>query len=607
MSVPIQAPGPHDDVRAAAIASVVHKTARARDHERVLADAALPNEISGLVREVVRATRLKRHEKADVAAELVAHFQDGLDSGATTAELLGSFGDVRTAALLIRRGKIRNRSALWHATRFTTRAVGALFCSMVVIYVALLIRMISGSPTISRNYLAEMNAPVDRIPVAQRAWPKWREALRALPEPKVDPDGDLSRATGDVACSPEYAVEAATALRLAREAAKLPHLGVKLSVGQGEFTLDDKPQAGSRGDSLVDQSLIGVLLAPLGKMRQMCHPLATEAIAAARAGNSELAVEDLEALVALADHVGEVPTLISELVSLAIYAKTLETIKQLLVDSPTMLSEAQWKAIAHRLAAYHGGTIRPDLAIERVFFADVVQRLYTDDGHGDGRLVGNVGVLTGALQQYQSGSAMQFDIGMPIASALMAGRADLVAKYDELMSASVEESTIPLWKKGESRVDALLREINSSVLSRSRYLLISILMPSLQRASIQGEIVTQQRDATLVAIALQMFHRRNGRYPAALGELTPALLPSVPVDRFDGFALRYRVNGGQPVLYSVGADGDDDGGRVPATESGRKAISQWLSPSERANQVNPPEGDWVLWPPLKPVATATAQ
>ena len=285
MSRPMHAPEPHDDA-AATIGGAPRSTpSRARDVERVLADAALPAELTALVRSVVGATRLTRSERADVAAELVGHFRDGLDAGAVPSELLRLFGDGRVAAKLIRRAKIRNRSPIWHAARFLTRAVGVTICSMVVIYVAIVIRLFSGSPTISRDYLVEINAPVDRIPVEQRAWPKWREALRALPTPTVDPDGELSRPFSDVVASSEYVAQASTALALARQAAKLPHLGVKLSIGQGEFTLEDTPHTGSSGGAVLDQSLIGGLLAPLGKMGQRGHAPATERMAAAQAGN----------------------------------------------------------------------------------------------------------------------------------------------------------------------------------------------------------------------------------------------------------------------------------------------------------------------------------
>ncbi len=61
------------------------------DWEGVIAIAGLPSELAGAVREVVSRTRLWRREKVDVAAELVAHFQDGLEAGRTPTDLVQSF------------------------------------------------------------------------------------------------------------------------------------------------------------------------------------------------------------------------------------------------------------------------------------------------------------------------------------------------------------------------------------------------------------------------------------------------------------------------------------------------------------------------------------
>ena len=51
------------------------------DWRQTVALAELPDELAEAVRQVVGRTRLWRREKVDVAAELVAHFQDGLAAG----------------------------------------------------------------------------------------------------------------------------------------------------------------------------------------------------------------------------------------------------------------------------------------------------------------------------------------------------------------------------------------------------------------------------------------------------------------------------------------------------------------------------------------------
>ncbi len=66
----------------------------------------------------------------------------------------------------------------------------------------------------------------------------------------------------------------------------------------------------------------------------------------------------------------------------------------------------------------------------------------------------------------------------------------------------------------------------------------------------------------LTAVALEQFRAaHNNRYPAGLPELTPSYLNAVLTDPFDGQPLRYRKQDAGYVLYSIGWDLKDDGGK----------------------------------------------
>jgi hypothetical protein len=66
----------------------------------------------------------------------------------------------------------------------------------------------------------------------------------------------------------------------------------------------------------------------------------------------------------------------------------------------------------------------------------------------------------------------------------------------------------------------------------------------------------------LVALALQAYQREHGHYPDKLEALTPTCLARVPDDPFaDGGALRYRLQENGYLLYSIGPDGKDNGGK----------------------------------------------
>jgi hypothetical protein len=74
------------------------------------------------------------------------------------------------------------------------------------------------------------------------------------------------------------------------------------------------------------------------------------------------------------------------------------------------------------------------------------------------------------------------------------------------------------------------------------------------------EVSARVRTAT-VALAVARFRLAHGQLPEDLNELVPQLLPAIPSDPFDGQPLRYKRLKKGYVVYSVGRDGDDNGGR----------------------------------------------
>jgi hypothetical protein len=69
------------------------------------------------------------------------------------------------------------------------------------------------------------------------------------------------------------------------------------------------------------------------------------------------------------------------------------------------------------------------------------------------------------------------------------------------------------------------------------------------------------------AVAAERFRLKQGRWPQGLAELCPGFLKDVPVDPFDGKPLRFRPLDDGVLIYSVGADGIDNGGNVQRQKS----------------------------------------
>jgi hypothetical protein len=74
-----------------------------------------------------------------------------------------------------------------------------------------------------------------------------------------------------------------------------------------------------------------------------------------------------------------------------------------------------------------------------------------------------------------------------------------------------------------------------------------------------------QREAywriTLLRLAARAYQQRHGTFPPSASALVPAYLPAVPLDPYASSPLVCRLENGQPLIYSRGPDGDDDGGR----------------------------------------------
>ena len=72
---------------------------------------------------------------------------------------------------------------------------------------------------------------------------------------------------------------------------------------------------------------------------------------------------------------------------------------------------------------------------------------------------------------------------------------------------------------------------------------------------------TMQFDLTRLAFALAAYRADRGTYPAKLADLVPKYVAEVPKDIFSASELHYRQEGGGYLLYSVGLNGKDDGGK----------------------------------------------
>jgi hypothetical protein len=81
-------------------------------------------------------------------------------------------------------------------------------------------------------------------------------------------------------------------------------------------------------------------------------------------------------------------------------------------------------------------------------------------------------------------------------------------------------------------------------------------------------------DEALTALAVERFRLAEGRLPESLEELVPKYIEAVPIDPFDGKPLRYKRLEKGYTIYSIGEDGEDNGG-VPKDKVEKGANFDW--------------------------------
>ncbi|MCC6580634.1 MAG: hypothetical protein IT440_09340 [Phycisphaeraceae bacterium] len=520
-----------------------------------------------------------------MAEELIAHFADGLESGVAAETLVRDFGDARLAARLIRRAKVRQRPALWHLWRLMVWG----YVAVVVLYGLLAVRFYLSKPTIAVDYLAKFNAPAKAVPESDRAWPLYRQALTEM--------GYVQRPTCNVLSLQEQLKACLTrmkehpqAMTLIRQAAAKPGLGFVTTTSYGSFSPEDhaffypdRPREAPEENDM----LMAVLLPQLQALRYAAWHLEAEAQRALDAGDAQLVMDDLTALLGVARHFSEnrcyIPVLWDTGTQLSMY----QVLGDVLHSRRELLSSTQLRDLAHRIVSQNVPFCEA-MEGERMSLLDLVQHCYTDDGRGNGRITGEgIKQLRWGLEEDANTGLLLHPVLMPCVRWFAGSRQDLMKLINQNIDITESQMERPLYEQGNVDPYASLNQEIKALgwCSPSRWVL-----PYYGIVAATRERYLAHREGAIIGIALELYRREYGDYPAKLDALVPAYLPTLPVDRITGGPLLYHVTDGQPVVYSVGADRDDDGGRR-GTDLYAPSPGVPGSPPSKVDT-----GDWVIWP-----------
>jgi hypothetical protein len=325
----------------------------------------------------------------------------------------------------------------------------------------------------------------------------------------------------------------------------------------------------ARRDAKGQGLLIGALLPAVQKCRELCTALAARAMLRTAEGKFADAWQDLLSCHRLGRLVARGPTLIESLVGIAI-------------DTIASRADVAYLATANLPARKVRECLRdldalPPLPViadkidigERFIFLDILQAVRR----------GGVGVL-----ESMAGGAPPKLADPKIQEAI--GRLDWTPAFrngnrwfDRVVAAMRQKDHAEQQKEmrkidlelrarkkelGEfsiGRTFALLGDPHKEVATEIGDILICLLLPAFDKVQSAADRAEQVQRNLRVAVALAAYHADEGRYPATLEPLAPRYLPAIPGDIFSGKALIYRPSENGYLLYSVGVNGKDEGGR----------------------------------------------
>ena len=315
------------------------------------------------------------------------------------------------------------------------------------------------------------------------------------------------------------------------------------------------------------QMLVLLLLPELGQTRSMARARVATMRLAACEGDWDAWRAALDETMRLGRAMSYQTTIISHLVGVAIQALALQELRYELQEHD--VPEAACLAMLGRMdEAWRLGPIRLGLEGERLSFQDIVQRVFTDDGRGDGILIlsrfhAAMGMWGGGV-----GGTLPHHPIVNVAGLYFPGRRETLEEHGHLIDVAIEQSTLTQVERMNHPfdLDAYVENLDRG------HIVLSTLVPALDSFVQRSVMFRSQLEAARVELALEAYHARHGEWPDSLALLAPDVLAEVPLDPINGLPFGYRrIEGasatqpdGSPdprpyLLYSLGADGKDDG------------------------------------------------
>ena len=498
--------------------------------------------------------------------------------------------------------------------RWILRALIGLALCFLLVWLIFALGSWSQRIVIDFDYLEDLNAPAQAVPESERAWPALREALLSLDLQGRDSFLEFLEACNQDASSewlPDWFARNESGLERIREAVSREHLGFLhvygVPIGDDRLVLlsgferENAAQLPSGAVRSVDAPPVFMPIELEHRFtkipRGLARLLIQHAEQSVREGAPGLAVQDIAAVLDLGRLVAQDRMLISQLVGLSLNELALKASLKLMANPDFQSDREALDALAQVL---DDPRVRPgpvDFHGERAAVRDLIQRFYTTDGSGDGRL----DVDGFAAMSTANGTPLPIPLHFGLLRSIMgpfvasagSSRAEVESVARRCYDAADDLQTQDVWAMDWTEYDAAFGPVSATgtgVLSSLELFPLPLLMPSLDRTIMSSHQSRFQFDLVRLVLALQRHRIDEGAWPDTLQALVPGESFVVPLDPHDGEPLRYRLVEGAPMLWSVGPDRIDESGVTSPELVGPR----WLMPKRDAFPI--PDGDLVLWP-----------
>jgi hypothetical protein len=303
------------------------------------------------------------------------------------------------------------------------------------------------------------------------------------------------------------------------------------------------------------QTFISINLEPLQRCRGVMNMLQHDAMLRAEDGDVAGALGSCQGILVTARAIGDEPYLVAVLIRMAGEAIAVGALERTLAQSETA-PDAQLKAIQ-------------DLLQKEIDAPILAQAMRGERGGFDGMIAemqkGNVkmSVFAGGPRGGRNLEDWFIDT---FPRVLLTGRPE----YLRLMTQAVNAAKLPPEQQGKA-----FNEVEQAS-RKSGAIVVKLLIPALSKVAEANRRSRANMRCALVGIAAERYRLAHDGWPASLEELVKmGLIASVPLDPYDGQPLRYKLRPDGALVYSVGADGVDNGGNInrdhpfdPGTDQG---------------------------------------